>query len=191
MINNNTEEKSPNTVEEILDRNEYRVVVKKTDTGCVTHFPGRVEYPVVAFSRLYHEYKPEGVFVCAYDEDGQELCEWTISCPMYVQRAYIIYTIISQCIRMEYDTSMIKFMSGKETLSYEDFNSINLSPFMDMSDIMKEEKLDAIVTDGCRNGFSDKHDEIADSEGLLEGFMLIRELFTLGTDDEELQGVNQ
>jgi hypothetical protein len=168
---------TPNELAELLDRNDYRVVVKTTDGGCLAEFPQRRELPIMPFVRLYQEYKPEGILTCEYDESGAELRTQELSCPSYAQRVFTVYHVIYHCMGIGYDLQLIKFVADKDEVDEETFLKADTSPFMVDEDVQKEVVLKNLIGQCFNQGFLPMHEQFAKQEGLLEGFIPIRRLF--------------
>ena len=166
------------TLAELLDRNNYRVVVQHTDHGCLMTVPRRVELPAASFDRLYQEFQADGILVCQHDETGAEMEEPKIfKCPPYAQRLFVMYNILSYCMAVGYSGSAIKFMDGPDEVDEEEFHKAVVSPFMEEYEQGKEDKLRQIVMLSFANGFTPQFEAMAKQESVVEGYIPIRSLF--------------
>lgn len=168
---------TPQDVAKLLDRNDYRVVMQKTDGGCLTTFPNRVELPIHGFARLYQEFANDGIVVCTHDEAGAELETTNVQCPAYAQRLFTIYHVIFHCMSIGYEIAFIKFVLDGSEVSEEAFFQEHVSPFMDQSEVMKENTLRNLIGVCFQQGFLPHHEQMAKQEGIGEGFTAIRRLF--------------
>jgi len=166
------------TLAELLDRNDYRVIVQTTDGGCLTTFPNRVELPTPHFYRLYQEFRTGGVLVCRHDEAGSEVdLPVTTPCPPYAQRVYTMYHILSYCMSIGYAGGAIKFMVGDKEVEEDEFYDANCSPHMLLTDIGKESQLRMLIAMSFQQGFTPEIVEMAKQDGMLGGYLAIRSLF--------------
>lgn len=173
----NMQNNTPEKLAALLDKNDYRVIVRTTDSGCLTEFPKRLELPVIPFVKLYQEYTPEGLLTCEYDESGAELRTQEISCPSYAQRLFTIYHVVYHCMSINYDLQFIKFVVDKEEVDEETFLKAHTSPSMVNEDVVKEASLKNLVAQCFNQGFLPMFEKIAEQEGVLDGFQTIRRLF--------------
>jgi hypothetical protein len=164
-------------IAEILDRNDYRVTMTKTDNGCIAHFPQRVELPLRDFARLYQEFDRHRVLICTYDEDGQEIEKCHVDCPPYAQSLFTIYHVIYCCIGIGYDLPLVKFVVDGNEVDDEVFLKENKGNFAHQVDATRESALNNLIETGLRVGFQPQHEQMAEQEGVLEGFRVIRGLF--------------
>lgn len=184
-------------IAKLLDRNDYRVVMQKTDGGCLTHFPHRSELPVQVFSRLYQEFTEDGILEATHNEMGEEIESNIIKCPPYAHRLFTLYNVIHHCMEIDYEMSLIKFVLDDNEVPEEAFFQAHVSPFMDNADTMRENTLRNLIS-MCfqQQGFLPHHAQIAEQEGIHDGFIVIRRLFVsdemikqllemIGTPDHE------
>jgi len=171
----------------LLDRNDYRVVMQKTDGGCITHFPVRAELPTPGFLRLYQEFTKDGVLVCEHEEGGLELDKYEVPCPPYAQRLYTIYQVVYHCMGIGYDVNLVKFVVNDHEVEEQDFFDAHASSFMDTSDIKNENILRNIVASCFQQGFLPQYELAAKQESVEEGFVAIRRLFM---PDQALEQLN-
>lgn len=168
---------TPDEIAELLDRQEYRVVVQATDGGCLTHFPKRVELPTPGFVRLYQEFLPTGVLTCEYDENGAEMVKYETPCPIYAQRLYMLYQVIFHCMGIGYDIAFIKFIVNKEEVDEDNFFLAHKSPFALGTETTQETKLRQLLSDCFMRGFQPVHGFAAKNEGIEDGYVAIRRIF--------------
>lgn len=166
-----------NELAQLLDRNDYRVVVQTTDGGCIAQFPERVEEPTPGFVCLYQEFTPEGISTYEYDMDGEELtCQHT-DCPVYAQRLFTLYQIIYHCMGIGYNVQLIKFLVDDKEVDEDSFFRANQSPYVMGLETNEETKLRQLMGDCFSRGFQPVHAFAAQNEGIEEGFTAIRRLF--------------
>lgn len=164
---------------ELLDRNEYRVVMSQTDRGCLAEFPTRKEIPLLSFTRLYQEFTEKGVDCTTYDADGQELFTHKVSVPSYAQKIWTIYHVISQCMTIGYGSQAIKFKVGGNEAEEQLFLQKHVSPFATKGDAEKEEALQQLIALCFQQGFSDRTKAFAQQQGILDGYLAVKNLFAV------------
>ncbi len=164
-------------IAKLLDRNNYRVIVHKTDGGCLTQFPNRIEPPIPRFTRLYQEFTSTGILTCISDESGVELEKNNILCPAYAHKLFTIYNIMLYCLMINYEMSFIKFVLDADEVSEEAFFQAHTSSFMKPDDIMRENTLRNLVTTCFEQGFLPHHKDQAKQEGIHEGLEAIHNLY--------------
>ena len=168
---------TPQDVAKLLDRNDYRVVMQKTDGGCITHFPKRTELPIPGFARLYQEFGEQGILMCTHDEAGTEVDTTNVLCPPYAHRLFTLYSVICHCMGIGYEIAFIKFVLDGREVNEEAFFQEHSSPFMEQKDTARENTLRNLIGVCFQQGFMQHHEEIAEQEGVREGFVSIRRLF--------------
>lgn len=162
----------------LLDKNEYRVIITKTDGGCIASFPRRVELPTFMFARLYQEFVSSGVDCTTYSEDGAQLVTQRIKIPSYACKMWTIYNIVNQCALIGYSGVAIKFVIGEEEVNEEVFLREHLDPFVDEDDKVKEEELQKIISTCFQQGFQPQMEQRAISSNVLEGYLAVKQLLT-------------
>ena len=175
---------TPKDVMVLLDRNDYRVIMNKTDGGCLTIFPNRIELPGLEFTRLYQEFFSNGVSTATHDENGIELTTCIYPCPSYSHRLFTIYHAIYHCMCINYEMSYMRFMIKDAEVSGEAFFQEHSSPFMNSEDIVLENRLRTLIGMSLRHGFIPQHEQAAKKENILKGFQIKRNLFTDTTTEE-------
>ncbi len=168
---------TPQDVAKLLDRNDYRVVMHKTDGGCLTDFPKRTELPIHGFVRLYQEFTEDGILEATHDEAGSEMETHVIPCPAYAHRLFTLYNVIYYCMGIGYDIAFIKFMLEDSEISEEAFFQEHVSPFIATADTVRENTLRNLSGACIQQGFLPHHEQMAKQEGVGDGFTAIRRLF--------------
>jgi hypothetical protein len=179
---------TPNKLADLLDENDYRVVVQLTDRGCMTSFPDRKEDPKLGFSRLYQEFTPTGVLICEYDNSVKELAKGEMECPEYAQRIFTLYKIIIHCMNIGYDIGLIKFSVHDKEVDENTFMSYHNPMKTPDIETTKETRLRQLMGDCFQNGFQPIHDSAAAGECVLRGFKCIRRIFI---SDDIMNQINE
>lgn len=167
----------PTELAQLLDRNEYRVVITKTDQGCLTEFPTRTEMPILAYAKIYQEFTEDGVACTTYDSEGTELFTQDVSVPSYAQKVWTVYNVISNCMAVGYGPQAIKFKVGENEVDERGFLSAHVSPFAVDGDDKKEQALQQLIGVCFQQGFTEQAEQRAKKQGLLEGYLAIFALF--------------
>ncbi len=176
-------------ISKLLDKHDYRVVVQNTDGGYLVTFPSRKELPVIGFVRLYQEFQPMGILTCFYNEEGIEVDKQETLCPPYSHKLFSLYSVMYYCLSIGYDVSFVKFVLNNKEVSEEALFAPHADSFLDVADSNRERILHNILSSCFNDGFLPKYEELAEQEGVIDGFLAIRRLFVPDNMMDELHAM--
>lgn len=192
MKNISTNSDVSGDVAKLLDKHDYRVVMHKTDSGCITFFPRPLIFPPISFVRMYQEYVDLGVNICGYNEQGEQVNQYIQQCPGYAQRLFTIYNTAHKCMLINYDVSLIKLILDDTVVTEDIFFPQHVSPFMSDKDAEKEYVLRELISQCLRiSGFSLEDDEFAKQESIWDGYVAIKQLFIPEDYDEDEKDIKE
>jgi hypothetical protein len=98
-------------IHNILERNQYQVILHTTETGFSIQYPHRIEYPVM-------ESRIEEYFV--NDEDIVINGE-TVIIPKHIQLTYSMSKMVVSCNKMLYNTCLVRYIHQNKDVSADNF----------------------------------------------------------------------
>jgi len=165
-------------VQQILERNDYRVELTATAGGCTAKFPTRVEVPLSPCAKHQYEYVENGLRATLINEDGIIYSDRIYKCPTYSQRLLMFSHIISKCLSIDFAVALINFIYDNQSVNEDVFYHICSSKYMTEQDTLLEMELKPIIIQGIFSGFTTLHEMTAKTTKTLEGYLCIRNLLT-------------
>ena len=138
-------ENSIEDVKQILERNNYKVVVFSTDGGCIAIFPNRVEPPISGLTRIHYQYNDNGLRIIVSDEAGNIYKDAIYACPIYIQRLLMFSHIVKRCMYINYTIALATFIVGENVVEEDDFYQVCANPKMTTEDLELENQLKPII----------------------------------------------
>ena len=165
-------------IADILDRNDYRVLVVDNYKSVAIAFPARYEDPVIEKVMFVFTYDKDKVKIYEYNEDNELYLSETDECPSYCQVSYLMYRLMKTCGLMQYPLELVKYMINDEDCSIEDFFAYQIEHYVGDEDKEKDSLLRSLMTLVLvHKTVSDEMLEYAKDNGILEGLKKLCSFF--------------
>jgi hypothetical protein len=157
-------------IADILDRNDYRVIVVDNYKGVAITFPAQYEDPVIDKVMFVLEYGKDKVTIHTYNEDNEFVGSEDDECPSYCQVSYLMYRLMKTCGLMQYPLELVKYIINDEDCSMEDFFAYQVEHYVGDGDKEKDSLLRSLMTLVLiHKTVSDEMLKYAEDNGILEG----------------------
>lgn len=170
MINKEQKDK----IIEILDRNEYRVLVQNIDNGILAIYPQRVEYPSIHQSFFYYTFDLDKLNITVKDAEGNIKVNFDHKCPWYAQKLLVLSDILTRCTRINYSIPFIKYIiEGEEVEDEVFFAQLDTEP-SEQTEMLKPIVFSIIYGEGA-----DGADAISKTLNVYDGYIAIKKFLEL------------
>ena len=164
-------------VKQLLEKNDYQVIVRRDKNKIIVSYPLRVESPQSAsFQAVYQITKGKLYFKIIIG--GQTILETPVDVPKYVYKSVIIANVAKTCMDLEYHTEFIRFYDGDREVSQDDFSQLEFVK-LSIDDARRQNALTNIIPDIIHEIQTEEHqiEELAIDLDIYEGYVAIAQLW--------------
>ena len=164
-------------VKQLLEKNDYQVIVRRDKNKIIVSYPLRVESPQSAsFQAVYQITKGKLYFKIIIG--GQTILETPVDVPKYVYKSVIIANVAKTCMELEYHTEFIRFYDGDREISQDEFSQVDIVK-LSANDTRRQNSLVNIIPEIIHEVQTGEHqiEELAIDLNIYEGYIAVSQLF--------------
>lgn len=164
-------------IKKLLRKHDYLVVVQQTGDGCVVTFPHPIlllqdkSLPRVVECFAIRREKEPGMWVNTSFDQPDDPGKFIVV-PEYAMRLFIVCEINAWCHRLSVDPSLVVYLT-KDNQEKENIHDVIDNP----DDMHREGFLQGLVIEAIKDNFTPMYEDVAKTEGVSEGYQLIRPFF--------------